>query len=190
MTASVDAPHLGLVVEGAGEREAVPVLLRNHMATTSDFADILGKPIPTNGKGNVSRDGGIEGFVATAAARPGCRAVMCFFDADKECAATVGPEWLARAATVTGVPVVVVLAEPNFEQWLYASVETLGLDAGYDEGRSGSSSIVAALKPVKYVKPTWQPRLTHRMDLSIAASRDKSLARALERFDGLRTLLT
>ncbi|WP_460839097.1 hypothetical protein [Nocardioides marmoraquaticus] len=164
----------------------MPVLLRRYMETTHDYADVLGKPVPTHGRGNAERDGGLEGFVAIAASRPGCQGVMCFFDSDKDCAAKMGPAWLLRATEACGVPVFVVLAEPNFEQWIYSSAETLSLGLDYTEGANGMGAIVKALKPVKYVKPTWQPRLTHRMDLQLAAERHSGLQRTLRKFDELR----
>ena len=84
------------------------------------------------------------------------------------------------------MPVVVALAECCFEDWLYASAETLELDGlEYDEGKNGLSEIRAALHPKKYVKPVWQPRLTGRMDMELAASRSPSFARLLARLESL-----
>jgi hypothetical protein len=41
------------------------------------------------------------------------------------------------------------------------------------------------LAPDKYVKPTWQPRLAHRLDLELE-QRSSSLARLIAKFDELR----
>lgn len=190
MTAKPTDPHIGLVVEGAGDRGALPVLLRAHLHASLDFREILGKPVPAHGREKATAEGGIEGYVVTAGLRPGCVGVLVVLDSEGDCVAELGPALLARASTVIRKPVYVALADRDFESWLYASAETLDLGLAYDCDVAGQSAIKAALKPQKYVKPTWQPRLANRMDLTVAAQRSPSLARALARFDQLVELLT
>lgn len=189
MTAPAGSPHIGLVVEGPGDVRAVPMLLRAHLATRNDYADVLGKPVPFHGKGNATTPGGIEGYVATAA-RPGCVGVLVVLDADDELVCHEGPLLLARAQPVIAHPVVVAIAERDYEDWLFASVETLALDnpQEFDASR-GKSAIQRGLSPEKYVKPTHQPRLTSRVDIALATSRSRSLARTLAKFDELRDLV-
>lgn len=184
MTASAGDPHVGLVVEGAGDLGAVPVVLRMHLQQQGEYRDILGKPVPLHGKGNASA---IQGYVATAGYRPGCVGVLVVLDCDDDCPAELGPALLAEAAPAVGVPVLVALADRDFEDWLYASAETLDLGLEYEATSRGKGAIEGSLKPRKYVKPTWQPRLAHRLDLALAASRSASLARMLHRFDDLRS---
>lgn len=190
MTATSLQPHIGLVVEGRGDFSAVPMLLRAHLHRRFEYRDILGKPIPINGKGAATTPGGIERFVATAALRPGCRGILVALDADKEASCAEGPALLARAASEVSVPVIISLAERDYEDWLYSSVETLELgDVSWQAGRNGGAEIKSLLSPKTYVKPTWQPRLTARMDLDLAASRSPSLGRLFDRFDDLRALI-
>jgi hypothetical protein len=165
MTADFNSPHIGLVVEGRGDHGAAPVLLRRWLHERGIFGDILGKPIPCHGKGNATSPNGIEGFVATAAARPGCRGVLVVLDADDDLVCRLGPELLTRASSVIGKPVVICLAENDFEDWLYASIETLELGGHlqYEDGRRGAAAIAEQLRPRKYVKPTSQPRLTAKL---------------------------
>jgi hypothetical protein len=146
------------------------------------MGDILGKPIPLNGKGTATAEDGIERYVATAAKRPGCRAVIVVLDADDEPTCVEGPALLARGLSQVRVPVVVALAERDYEDWLFGSIETLelGVDA-HVPGRNGGNAIRAALYPRAYIKPTWQPRLTARMDLTLASARSPSLRRLLDR---------
>lgn len=187
MTAGASDPHVGLVVEGRGDSSAVPMLLRAHLYRNDEYREIVGKPIPVNGKGAVTTPGGIERFVATAALRPGCRAVLVILDADREPTCEEGPRLLARAQAEVAVPVLVALAERDYEDWLYCSVETIGLgDAEWERGRNGGAEIKRLLAPKAYVKPTWQPKLTARLDLDLAAGRSVSLQRLLDRFDVLR----
>lgn len=189
MTATAEASHIGLVVEGPGDRNAVPVLLRKHLHACGEFRDVLGKPVATNGRDKALKVDGVEGFALTAALRPGCVGVLIILDGEGDCVAGLGPELLARVEAKVGKPVRVALADRDFESWMYASAESLELELTYEEGVSGQAAIKEALKPAKYVKPTWQPRLTNRINLESAASRSESLGRMLARFDELRTLL-
>jgi hypothetical protein len=185
MTAGAEDPHIGLVVEGRGENESAPQLLRTHLYSREEYRDILSSPVVCHGRGKALRHSGIEGFVATAAGRPGCRAVLVILDADEDAACELGPEILARAQAVTAKPVVVCLAEPTYEEWLLASAETLELDGLTFVASRNPESLIRSALPVKYVKPTWQPRLTARMDIALAASRSPSLSRLLARLESL-----
>jgi hypothetical protein len=190
MTALPADPHIGLVVEGPGDANALPILLRAHLEAAGDYRDLLAKPVACNGRDKALMPGGIEGKVATAAARPGCRGVLVVLDADRDLPCVLGPQILSRADKISPVPVAVALAQPTFEEWLVASAATLGL-AGltYPADRDPVNAIKAALQPAKYVKPTWQPRLAARVDVNLARSRSASLARLLNRFDALRALV-
>lgn len=186
MTAAPGSPHIGIVVEGPGDGLALPVLLRLHLGLRDDYRDVLGKPVSCNGREKALMPNGLEGKVAAAAARPGCRAVMVMLDGEGDPVCTLGPRLLRRASAVSPRPVAIALADPTFEAWLCASAETLGLDGlEYDPTRDPGGALKEALKPRKYVKPTWQPRLAARMDIRLAAGRDGSLDRALRKFDGL-----
>ncbi|WP_350338518.1 hypothetical protein [Microbacterium sp. zg-B185] len=159
------------------------------MESLGVFADMLGKAIPAHGRDKALVDGGLEKFVAAAAARPGCVGVFVLLDGEGDCVAQLGVDLARRAASATGKPVVIALADGDFEDWIYASAETLELDLTYEETMSGQTSIKGALHPSKYVKPTWQPRLTSRMDLDVARGRSPSLDRALLRFEALLMLV-
>ena len=89
-------------------------------------------------------------------------------------------------------PVWVALADEDFEDWIYASLETLGFSdtAPFSADSNGKTMLRSLLRPRKYVKPVWQPRLTARMDLSLACSRSPSLGRLLMYFDEMVALLT
>lgn len=179
-------PHIGLVVEGPGDRGALPALLRMHLHGKDDYREILGKPVTLKGKGSATTDNGIEGYVA-AAARPGCVGVIVLLDADDDASCQLGPELLARAQSVVGVPVIIAIAERDFEDWIYRSVETLdlGWEGPWDPSKRGGNVIQSLMPRGGYEKPVWQPKLTHRMDLSLARSRSTSLDRLLNKFDGL-----
>ena len=103
---------------------------------------------------------------------------------------TLGPSLLVRATAKSRVPVRVALADRDFEDWLYASAETLGLGiVAYDPEQRGQAAIKSALRPRAYAKPVWQPKLAAKMDHGRATARNRSFARMLQRFDELRELL-
>lgn len=187
MTASVDNPHVGLITEGPGDAISLPLLLRRRLEQRAIYNDILGKPAICNGRERAIASNGLEGYVAAVAARPGCQAVFIVLDAEGDAACELGPRLLARAEKITRLPVYVALAERGWEDWMYASVETLFTDSEltYKERTGGTPVIKEALKPAKYVKPTWQPRLTARMDIELARSRSASLDRMFQKFDEL-----
>lgn len=190
MTAALYSPHIGLVVEGPGDRESIPVLLRKHMHAKADYRDVIAKVLCSDGKSNLTREEGIEGYVAAASARPGCVGILVVLDGDDDCPANLGPELLSRCKAVTNKPVEIVVIERTFEDWLYASIETLDYlkIEPYQLGIRGIKYIQNNFHG-SYVKPVFQPKLTHRMDLAIARSRIVSLDRALNKFDFLLTRL-
>lgn len=119
--------HLGLVVEGPGEVNSAPILLAR-IAQESGFAlPNLGRPVPANGRDNALRPGGLEGFVAVAAGRPNCGAVLVLLDGEGDPVCKLGPSLLDRARGVTSKPVIVALADPLYEAWITASAETMSL---------------------------------------------------------------
>jgi len=177
---------VGLVVEGRGDQYAVPSLLRRWLYECEIWQDVLGSPVPCHGRDKALAPNGIEGYVATAAGRPGCLAVVVVLDTEGDSACELGPDLLARASGVTGKPVVVCLAEPKYEAWLVASAETMKLDdLSFDDRRDPEGLIREALRPAKYVKPTWQPRLTERINFELAMPRSPSLRRLLAKLDEL-----
>lgn len=67
-----------------------------------------------------------------------------------------------------------------------ASAETLGLEGlQFSPLRDPTSAIVEALRPQKYVKTVWQPKLSQRVDFALALPRNESLKRLFARFDEL-----
>ncbi|MFC6085990.1 DUF4276 family protein [Sphaerisporangium aureirubrum] len=122
--------RIASVVEGHGELQAAPVLLRRLAAeiapnTWVDF------PSPYRiSRNSLLVAGGIERVVdLVVRATTGVSGVLVLLDADDDCPAGLGPDLLARAqATRPDVPVAVVLPNREFEAWFLAAAVSL---AGY-----------------------------------------------------------
>jgi hypothetical protein len=190
MSARPNEPHIALIVEGPGDGGAIPVMLRKYLYERAMFIDVLATPLATNGLGNVTSAGGIEKFVSVAASRPGCRAILVVLDSDRECVVERATALLSRVGHVAQ-PVTIALAERDFEDWIYASAETLGFEdfAPWRPDINGGAEIKNALLPTAYTKPQHQPALASKIDFGVARGRSKSLDRLLSRVDSLLPLL-
>jgi hypothetical protein len=86
-------------------------------------------------------------------------------------------------------PARVCLSVPKYEEWIVASAKTIGRpELAYDSTK-GPEFLIRSSMDAKYVKPTFQPRFTARIDIELAVTRSRSLERSLARFDELRSLI-
>jgi hypothetical protein len=115
------------IVEGHGDRESVPVLIRR-LAAKLDPAMIVHIPPPLRiPKNKLLKPGELERAVELAARRiAGHGAVLILLDSDDDCPAQLGPELLQRATSARrDVPLAVVIAKREFESWFLAAAESL-----------------------------------------------------------------
>ena len=125
----------GIVIEGHGEVDAVPLLMRRisneicgafHIQTT--------RPVRVT-KTTLVRPGGLERAIqfARSAAGPGFPIVV-ILDADDDCPAVLGPSLTSRALPVVhGRHVTVVLPKHEFESWFLAAARSLAGKRGLRE---------------------------------------------------------
>ena len=119
--------HLGCVVEGHGETEAVPVIVRR-IAGEIDPAIAIRIPPPIRTpKSKLLKPRELERAVELAARKlEGPGGVFVLLDSDDDCPAERGPELLTRAITARAdVPIAVVLAKREFEAWFLAAAVSL-----------------------------------------------------------------
>lgn len=189
-------PHIALIVEGDGEKGALPVLVRERLQTHMRFDVKIGKPINTKGRGKLLKDGELERFVQLAATEPDAGAVLVLCDADNDPACVLGPRTQSRCESVArDVPVRATLAVKEFENWIVASWETMEMAS--DPIATDDFDAVPAVPivqswfaPRSYVKPLHQPRLAARVDQEVAAARSASFARLLRCIDELAAALS
>lgn len=118
---------IGCIVEGYGEVEAVPVLIRRIAYDLyPELPIIIERPIraPRN---LVVKNDELERRVELAARKVGkLGAIFIILDSDDDCPAVLGPALLNRALqTRSDLPIAVVIANREFEAWFLAAAESL-----------------------------------------------------------------
>lgn len=118
---------IGCIVEGHGDIEAVPILIRRIAESLyPELTVIIPRPTRIHRNKIVKKDG-LEREVQLVARRiAGQGAIFIILDSDNDCPAELGPELLNRALQVQGnLPIAVVLAKHEFEAWFLAAAESL-----------------------------------------------------------------
>ena len=173
------------IVEGDGEVQAVPVLLRRiAQEVAPDNPPRILKPIRVHGS-RVIKEGVLEGYVGLAAQRVGAGGgVLILLDANGDCPARLGPTLLERARVARrdrGIEAVIARCE--YEAWFVASIEciagsrTLSWDMAAPpaaESVRGAEEWLSQRMQVPYRPITDQPALTARFDMALARRRAPS----------------
>jgi len=175
------------IVEGHGECEAVPILIRR-IAQTIDpgFVPQVLPPLRVPAS-RLLKDGEIERSVEFAARKlQGRGGIVVIVDCDWEngCPAEEGPALLKRAvATHADLAIAVVLAKREFEAWFLAAAESLrgkrGLTADLEspedpEAIRGAKEWLSDRMPTgrSYAETTDQPAFTADFDVHSARRAD------------------
>ena len=127
--------NLGCIVEGHGDVQAVPVLLRRLQQEYDPqlYLDIL-RPFRA-GRYKLMKPGELEAKIESLARRLRMpRAILILIDAEDDCPKELAPELLARARKArSDIPIGVVLAKREFEAWFLAAIESLSGRRGLRE---------------------------------------------------------
>jgi hypothetical protein len=154
--------NLGSIVEGHGEVEAVPVLIRRIQAELSPGLDLrICRPWRI-GRDKLIQAGELERAVELLARQlEAPRAILILIDADLDCPRDLGPNLLARArAARPDISSGVVLAKYEFEAWFLGAIESL-------RGRRGISQDAPPVPDPENVRDA-KRLLTRRMQGTIA----------------------
>ena len=189
---------LGCIVEGDGEVEAVPALLRRLVARLDPtvVVDTTQRVLRVS-KGKLLRAGAPDELARSleilARRLSGEGAILILLDADDDLPCVLGPQLLARARSLRpDVPVGVVIANREYEAWFLAGADSLagrrGLPADLSapeqpEGIRGAKEWLTRKLGRRYSETRDQAAFTALLDLDAAraaASFDK-LAREVER---------
>jgi hypothetical protein len=201
------------IVEGHGEVEAVPILLRNWLEFRR-YRNVevhVDGPVRASGRGSITaahdsaRRRGVEHYVHLALLREP-DVILILVDADEDCPKTLGPALLARARTLVPAdcPIGVVAAKREYEAWFLAafpstrfrqalteerySLTRQSLPRGTDiEAIADCKSRIADLIGLrKYEERIHQPALTRILPFTPGmAQRSRSFRKLLKELHGL-----
>ncbi len=175
------------IVEGHGEVDAVPVLLRRIFAELgATDVDVLPPwRLPRSSMLNAPSERARVGRAARLKAGPG-GLVLMLLDADDDLPCALGPRLSEVIAQEAAGPATCVVATREFEAWFLAGVETLsgvrGLPARLEAPpdperiRDAKGWFTERMAPARrYAPPTDQPAFAARFDLVRARERSRSL---------------
>lgn len=178
---------IAAIVEGHGECEAVPILIRR-IARDIDpgFVPNVLQPLRVS-VNKLLKEGEIERSITfTARKLQGKGGIIVIVDCDWDngCPAKDGPALLKRAKTARNdLPISVILAKKEFEAWFLAAAESLRGKKGLPNDleppedpesiRGAKEWLSDRMPPSKsYTETTDQPALTAEFDMNIARTSD------------------
>jgi hypothetical protein len=177
---------LTCIVEGHGEIEAVPEIIRRIAKLVDPNIALKIHPpfrVPRN---RLVKPGELERSVELAARRAGRNgAILIVLDVDDDCPAALGPELLARAQKArSDIPIRVVLAKREFEAWFLASAESLRGRRGLAPDLEAPSDPEAIRGAKEWLTDRKDQRYRETLDQSaFAAVFDLEKARRASSFD-------
>lgn len=165
------------LVEGDGEVEALPILVRRILAQKNRYDLQVIRPFNAHNRNNLFKNGGLERFLkALAKKSPG--GILVLFDAEQDCALELARDLAARTRnTGAHLPVAIVAAKYHYENWLI-----------YDE---------SIPDPKRWLKKQWgryretldQPAFSATLDLAKAYRRCRSFKRLYHALEQLLTAI-
>lgn len=174
------------LVEGDGEVQAVPLLIRRIIFEIDPSIATHISPAFRHPSGSIRRTGGLERAIQTLAALSRDHAILVLIDSDDDCPKDLGPELVRRAhAARSDVHVSVVLAHREYETWFLAAAESLAGKRNLMPGiaapatpeniRDAKGWPTHHLPDAMRYSPTQdQAALSHLLDLKLARVRSRS----------------
>ncbi len=184
------------IVEGHGEVEAFPVLLRRLVEKAEVWSVTIGRPI-RQPRGRLVRESDLKRAIRLALLQPECDAVLVLFDGDSDCPAELGPSIREWALAASGkVPCEVVIAHREYEAWFLAAIESLRghrrirSDAlshpNPEQPRGAKSQLESRMEPgTTYLETTDQPSFSAGFSLTDAYRRSRSFRKLTVAFSRL-----
>jgi len=177
--------RIASIVEGHGECEAVPLLIRRIAQTLDPALAVLVHPVLRVPGSRLTRQGEIERTIELAARKnAGQGAILVLLDCDDGCPAQDAPKLLERArAARADLPISVVLAKREYEAWFLAAATSLRGKRGLPldlvvppnpEDIRGAKEWLASQMPSGrgYSESADQPALTSVFDMHAARGAD------------------
>lgn len=183
---------ISCIVEGHGEIEALPVLLRRIAAWKNPDLNVkINRParLPRGKILKLERD--FERHLRLAAATSGPHGwILILFDSDGDCPGTLAEAVIAKAnCLMPHHRVSVVVAHSEYEAWFIAGRS--GLDLNKTEGdpiepeniRDAKGWISSHMQGRHYDEILFQPRLSARMDMEAASASSRSFRKLCKEWE-------
>ena len=173
------------VVEGHGEVEAVPILLRRLIDEAGAWQIGVGRPVRRT-RYQLVYEQELDRSIRIALEQPDCGAILILFDGDDDCPAELGPHLQQVASQAArGTPCEVVMAHREYEAWFLAGFDSLRghkmiLDHAEpprdpERPRDARGRFEKMMRPrTSYVEKVDQPKFTALFDLPSARLRSRS----------------
>ena len=178
----------GCIVEGHGEVQSVPVLIRRIAAELyPELAIDIPRPIRVH-RDKFVKDDELEREVEFAARKiQGQGAILIILDSGNDCPAELGPTLLHRASQAhSNLPIAVVLAKQEFEAWFLAAAESLRGKRGLKNDINPPNNPEAIRGAKEWLRQRMQSGNTYRSKRdqpALAALFDITQARHADSFD-------
>jgi hypothetical protein len=177
--------RIASIVEGHGECEAVPILVRRIAQTLDPALAPVVHPVIRVPASKLVKQGEIERAIELVARKnAGQGGILVLLDCDDGCPAEDGPALLQRAIKArSDLPVSVVFAKREFEAWFLAAAESLRGQRGLPTDLTGPPD-PEAIRGAKewlqdrmphgqgYAESSDQPALTAVFDMNAARRAD------------------
>jgi len=185
------------IVEGQGEVEALPVLLRRLLSEAHRHEVEIDRPIRRT-QAQLRNKEDVQAAMRLAMRQPQCAAVLFLFDGEDDCPAELGRRvcaWASEAAAGR-VPCATVVAYREYETWFLASLESLRGKHGIrddaaapanPESHRDAKGALEAFMPANhsYSETYHQAKLSAALDLRLAAERSRSFRKLVKAIDDL-----
>ena len=187
------------IVEGHGDKEAVPVLLRRLVNDAEAWDRVrIDQPIKCNRSQLVKRDV-LTKRVRVASRRKDCGAVLIIFDSDDDCPVELAAQVREWAVSEAGpVHCEVVLARREYEAWFLAAAESLRPHHSVKsnahshpdpESPRDAKGRLEEMMNISYSETTHQPAFSAAFCMAAAYDRCRSFRKLVDSFGRLMVSL-
>ena len=189
------------IVEGHGEIEAFPVLLRRLQQLSSAWNIVIEKPVRLSKGKIVAKDDDHVRRILRRTRNEGCDAILVLFDSDGDCPLAFA-SWIEQIAAteIADIWTKVVVAHQEYEAWFLAGIETLRGQRGI-QAKASPSVNPEGIRGAKewleeqmdhgssYSETADQPAFSERFSLVNAYSRSRSFRKLVKTFGDLMEAL-
>jgi hypothetical protein len=179
------------IVEGHGEVDAAPLLIRRLFFEAQCHTIGVGRPIRRTQSQLRSKEG-IQAGVRLALLQPECAAVIILFDGEDDCPKDLAAQvrtWASQAAS--GTPCDVVVAYREYETWFLAAIESLRGQYGIaqdavapanPEAKRDAKGALEKFMPANraYSETGDQPAMSQKFDMGLAHRRNRSFRKMVK----------